>query len=519
MTKGYLGIDVGTQGLSVIFTDENLSVLGVGEAVYDMVPDLPDGCYEQSPADWETALREAINSLRESLAADHDGLDVQCIGISGQMHGEVLVDGDSNVLQPARLWCDQRNSDEEHEVTERFGVKTPRRMTAIRWLWTTRNRPDIARATRHMTTPAGWIAHQLTGDWTLGIGEASGMFPIDQSTLDYDEELLASFTELTSGSETTPLSSLLPRVARAGEDGGVLNAAGAELLGLPTGIPVAPAEGDQPASMAGSLIGEAGMVSVSFGTSLVANSVGDRSFEGVSSAVDHFCAADGKPINMVCLQNGTTFMSCAVEMFCTTDPQRDFASIMQELLEADPDCGGLLTLPFLNDEPGIGIQQGNTASIIGLTASNATPGNVARAALLSSMFNLRRGCEELDRQGYPRTELVLAGGLAKTPETGQILADVFRTPVTLLESAEEGTAWGSAVLASYRHAVSSGDNSDWPSHLRRLAPDATTRFEPNAETADIYDGSYVRYCELLKVQAQLYIPMKGEAESLEAESQ
>lgn len=511
MTKGYLGIDVGTQGLSVVFTDENLSVLAVGEAGYEMVPGLPDGCYEQSPADWEAALREAMNSLRQALGVDHDGLDVQCIGLSGQMHGEVLVDGDFNVLVPARLWCDQRNDEEGHELTERFGVKTPRRMTAVRWLWTMRNRPEVSKATQSMTTPAGWIAHRLTGDWILGIGEASGVFPIDQSTLDYDEKLLASFAELTSEYETQPLNSLLPRVARAGKDGGVLNAGGAELLGLPAGIAVAPAEGDQPASMAGSLIGEAGMVSVSFGTSLCANSVGDRAFEGVSPGVDHFCAADGKPINMVWLQNGTTFMNCAVEMFCTTDPQRNFSSIMQELLAAAPDCGGLLTLPFLNDEPGIGIHQGDTASIIGLTASNATPGNVARAALLSSMFNLRRGSEELDRQGYPRTELVLAGGLAKTPETGQILADVFRTPVTLLESAEEGTAWGSAVLASYRHAVSQGDTADWPSHLRRLAPEAKTRFEPNSDTANIYDASYARYCSLLKVQPQLYVPPPGKA--------
>ena len=513
MTKGYLGIDVGTQGLSVVFTDENLSVLAVGEAGYEMVPGLPDGCYEQSPADWEAALRDAMNSLRQSLGTDHDGLDVQCIGLSGQMHGEVLADGDSNVLIPARLWCDQRNSDEEQELTSRFGVKTPRRMTAVRWLWTIRNRADVAKATRHMTTPAGWIAHRLTGNWILGIGDASGMFPIDQSTLDYDGKLLASFGELTSEPETVPLNSLLPRVARAGEDGGVLNTAGAELLGLPVGIPVAPAEGDQPASMAGSLIGEAGMVSVSFGTSLCANSVGDRAFEGVSPGVDHFCAADGKPINMVWLQNGTTFMNCAVEMFCKSDPRRDFSSIMQELLAAEPDCGGLLTLPFLNDEPGIGIHQGDTASIIGLTPSNATPGNVARAALLSSMFNLRQGSEELDRQGYPRTELVLAGGLAKTPETGQILADVFRTPVTLLESAEEGTAWGSAVLANYRHLVLQGDTSDWPSHLRHLAPEAKTRFAPNSETADIYDASYARYCSLLDVQPQLYIPASGKAGS------
>ena len=508
MTQGYLGIDVGTQGLSVVFVDRQLNVLAVGEADYGMVPGLPEGCYEQSPQDWKTALQQAMSVLRQSLPTEHRKLEIQCIGLSGQMHGEVLVDGDSRPLGPARLWCDHRNDAEGLELTERLGIKMPRRMTATRWLWTIRNQADRARATQHITTPAGWIAHQLTGEWCLGIGEASGMFPIDQSTLDYDSGMLGSYHELVGRSDVASLRGLLPAVRVAGQDGGVLNSFGAELLGLSAGIPVAPAEGDQPASMAGSLIGEAGMVSVSFGTSLCANSVGDRAFEGVSPAVDHFCAADGKPINMVWLQNGTTFMNCVVEMFCLVsgaDRQHDFASTMRSVLQADPDCGGILALPFVNDEPGIGIHHGGTGSIVGLNSENATPGNVARAALLSAMFNLRLGCEELDRRGYPRTELVLAGGLAKTPETGQILADVFRTPVTLLESAEEGTAWGSALLAVYRHMVLQGQNSDWASWLTSLASDTKTRFVPDSAAADLCDTVYARYLRLLKAQPQLNV--------------
>ena len=119
--------------------------------------------------------------------------------------------------------------------------------------------------------------------------------------------MLASFDELV-GDSVASLKTMLPTVRSAGESGGELNSAGAELLGLPEGIVVAPAEGDQPAALAGSLIGAAGMVSVSFGTSVCANSVGDRPFSGVSDSVDHFCAVDGKPINMVCLRNGTTYM-------------------------------------------------------------------------------------------------------------------------------------------------------------------------------------------------------------------
>ena len=132
MTQGYLGIDVGTQGLSVVFTDQRLNVLAMGEAGYEMVPGLPDGCYEQSPGDWERALQQAMRGLRESLPAEHQNLEILCIGISGQMHGEVLVGSDLQSLAPARLWCDSRNDEEGYELTERFGVKMPRRMTSTR---------------------------------------------------------------------------------------------------------------------------------------------------------------------------------------------------------------------------------------------------------------------------------------------------------------------------------------------------------------------------------------------------
>ncbi|MFM1902835.1 MAG: hypothetical protein RLZZ440_735, partial [Planctomycetota bacterium] len=189
-TQGYLGIDVGTQGLSVIFTDESLVIRGTGDGAYDMVPGLDAGSYEQRPTDWETALGQAMADLRATLAAQGIEPEVRAIGISGQMHGEVLCDAAGGPLAPARLWCDGRNEAEGHELTNRFGVKFPKRMTATRWLWTLRNRPELAAKVAYITTPGGWIARRLTGQWTLGIGDASGMFPIDQATLDYDTGLL-----------------------------------------------------------------------------------------------------------------------------------------------------------------------------------------------------------------------------------------------------------------------------------------------------------------------------------------
>lgn len=503
-TKGFIGIDAGTQGLTAIFTNENLDTLATGEGHYEIVAGLADGSYEQFPQDWELALRQAMDHLRQQLSNEHSDVEVLAIGVSGQMHGEVLTDENGTPLGNARLWCDSRNEQEGIELTRRFNAKMPKRITAARWLWTIRNQPDKARRTRHMTTPAGWISQRLTGRWTLGIGDAAGMFPIDQETLDYDKTLLASFAQLDSSLPVTPLNELLPAVRRAGEDAGVLNARGADILGLPVGIPVAPAEGDQPAALAGSLIGNAGMVSISFGTSVCANSIGDRAFRGVSEAVDHFCAVDGKPINMVWLRNGTTYMNTVIEMFGNLlegERGRSFELVMPLVLQAPADCGGVLALPFMDDEPGLGVSRGGAAMLYGINSENALLGNAVKSALLSTMFNLRLGSKILDDQGYPRTELVLTGGLTKTPELAQILADVFDTPVKVLESAAEGTAWGAALLAKFRHEKLNGSPLDWTGFLSTVSAGSHRRFQPDSNAVLAYAAVLANYEKLLRAHS------------------
>jgi xylulokinase len=504
--RGYLGIDLGTQGLSVIFTDESLNILGTGEGSYDMVPGLAAECYEQRPADWEAALQAAMADLRRQLASDGIEMQVLAVGLVGQMHGEVLCDTDGEVVTPVRLWCDARNEDEGHELTERLGVKCPKRMTATRWLWTLRNRPDVAARVAHITTPSGWLAWRLTGSWLLGVGDASGMFPIDQTTGDYDATRLTSFDALTAGCGRS-LASMLPTVRSVGEDGGTLNAHGAALLGLSAGIPVAPAEGDQPAALAGSLIAEPGMVAMSFGTSVVANAVGDRPFQGVSKAIDHFCAPDGRPINMVWIRNGTTAMNTIVELVAGS--HGSFAEVMPQVVAAEDDCGGLTALPFMDDEPGVGVSHGGTALVVGLNPDTATPGNTAKAMLLATMFNLRVGCDELDSQGYPRTEIVLSGGLVKTPALGQVLADVFNTPVTIPDGAAEGTAYGGALMAKYRQERIAGSTASWPEHLAAHASGTPQRFTPRPEAVAVLAKSYQRHRRLLDLLPQLEAALRG----------
>ena len=201
-------------------------------------------------------------------------------------------------------------------------------------------------------------------------------------------------------------------------------------------------------------------------------------------------------------------MNSTVDMFASaTDITRSqaFETIMPKVLEAPPDCGGLLALPFMNDEPGLNVTKAGSAGLYGLNATNASAGNAVKAAILSAMFNLQLGSDVLTDQGYPRTELILSGGVTKTPELGQILADVFDAKVTLFDAAEEGTAWGAALMGAYRHSVlqaagTDGDGHEsWSNYLSRVDKgEANVEFYPDASRHEAYNEVYAKYKQLVK---------------------
>ena len=183
----------------------------------------------------------------------------------------------------------------------------------------------------------------------------------------------------------------------------------------------------------------------------------------------------------------------------------DFSKIMPQVIEAAPDCGGLLAMPFMDDEPGLHIHKGGTSMILGWNPSNATAGNVCKVALLSTMFNLKKGLGVLQDKGVPTYEMILNGGLTKTPQCGQILANVFDVKVRLLEGpcAEEGCSWGAAVLAKYRYEQP--PNQDWPTFLEQSipTPPAQSVFTPQPEAVAVYKQMYSRYQQLLELQPTL----------------
>jgi sugar (pentulose or hexulose) kinase len=496
-----LGIDLGTQGLSVLLLNGAGKVVASASAPLSFLPNLPSENYEQQPADWLSALRSASASLSIPPTTV-----ISAVGIVGQMHGEVLCDESGAPVGPARLWCDARNAAEGEQLTALFGVKVPTRLTAARYLYTLRTAPEKAEAAARLTTPAGFLAYHLTGAWVLGVGDAAGVFPIDCATGDFDARCLALFdgaaasVRAAQGRPPPPraLRALLPRVAAAGGDGGVLSAAGAALLGLPAGTPVAPAEGDQPAALAGCLVAAPGEVAMCFGTSVVANAVQGAAERGGacrgSRAVDVFCAADGAPTTMVWLRNGTTPLNAAVRLF-----GGDFDAVVAELLAAPPDCGGLLALPFLDGEPGAGAP-GASAALHGVSERNFTRGCVARALLLAVIFNLRLGGAALP----PPRAIALCGGLAKTPALGQLVADAFAAPVRVLDGAEEGSAKGAALLAGFRAAALRGEAGTWAAFIAAQPVGAVASFSPTAEGVAAMEAVFTRYSALL-AQHRFYV--------------
>ena len=561
----FLGIDIGTQGLTVLVTDRDLHVVAAADATYGFVTPISsssnneDGCYEQTTDDWERALDTACRAVAQQLASlaaatKHSSLRLCAIGISGQMHGEVLLSDEhdgTTVLNPVRLWCDGRNAAEAAELTRVLATKCPQRMTAVRFLWTARQQPARAAATRRLTTPAGWLAWRLTGQVVLGVGDAAGMFPVTSSEEEdgtvhhqYDAEKLALYNELLhkttsfadNNNNQPKLQDLLPDICVAGQDAGRVTAEGARSLlsGLIrngddsssysltmdqlVGVPVASAEGDQVAALAGSLVGQAGTVACSFGTSVCANVVASSStpFQGVSPAIDHFCAADGQQIHMVWLRNGTTFFNTTVAAF--TQPHEStadaFARLMPEVLQAPPDCGGLLAMPFMDDEPGLGVATGpSTALTLGWTATT-TPAQVILSALLSTMWNLKAGVQVLvDQQVVELKQIVLSGGLVKTPGLGQVVANVFDCPVRLLAAADEGSSWGAAVMADYGYEcleLSSSTSEQpqqrsWSAFLKDLEEHRPTpiQFTPQPDVVQVYQRVYAKYEKLRALEGTL----------------
>jgi sugar (pentulose or hexulose) kinase len=469
-----LGIELGSTRIKACLIADDHSVLATGGSAWEN--ELLDGHWTYSlDAVW-AGLREAVATLLAEVQASYGVRPVVgALGVSAMMHGYLAFDEAGELLVPFRTWRDTTTGPAAAELTELFGQNIPLRWSIAHYRQAMLDaEPHVGRV-RHLTTLAGYVHWQLTGEQVLGVGDASGMVPIDPATGEYDARLLAAFDELT-GPETPRLADLLPRVLPAGAAAGALTAAGAVRLDptgtLRAGIPCCPPEGDAGTGMVATNSVAPRTGNVSAGTSVFAMVVLERALERVHHEIDVVTTPAGDPVAMVHCNNGASELGAWAGMFgefaaalgVTCDDDAVFAAVLHAAVDGEADAGGLLAYNFLAGEPVAGLVEGRPL-VVRTPGSRLTLGNFARAQVYGVFATLALGMRVLAGEQVAVDRMFAHGGIFRTEHVAQCaLAAALDVPVTVGETAAEGGAWGIAVLAAYLRGGAADPLSDYLTH-------------------------------------------------------
>ncbi|MFD1713288.1 xylulokinase [Amnibacterium flavum] len=392
------------------------------------------------------------------------------IGISAMMHGYLAFAADDELLVPFRTWRNTTTGPASDALTDRFGVNIPLRWSIAHLYQAVLDDESHVAEIRSLNTLAGYVHWKLTGRRVLGVGDASGMFPIDVATRDYDEDLIARFDSLVSESPlSVGLRDLLPEVLVAGEQAGRLTAEGAALLDpsglLQPGAVFCPPEGDAGTGMVATQAVAPRTGNVSAGTSIFAMVVLERPLSGVHSELDIVTTPAGDAVAMVHCNNGASELAAWAGLFSRfataagtpIDSDAVYETLFREALDAEPDAGGLVAFNYLAGEPIAGLDEGRPLVVRG-PDSRLTLGNFFRAQLYSVFGTLSLGMRVLADEGVEVDRLFAHGGMFRTAGVAQrFLAGALDAPVAVAETASEGGAWGIAVLAAFTAAPAKND--------------------------------------------------------------
>ena len=495
-----LGIEFGSTRIKAVLIDEAFRPVASGD--YTWKSDLRDGV-------WTYDLEEAWSGLRTALRALGE-VSVDAMGISAMMHGYLAFDKDWNLLTPFRTWQNTMTGEEAAELTELFGFNIPQRWS-IAHLWhAIRTGEAHVGKLAHITTLAGYFHYMLTGVNAVGIGEASGMFPIDSETLDYDRGMMEKFDRLIAEQPFT-LRDLLPQVLPAGVPAGKLTAAGAARLDgmLSEGIVFAPAEGDAGTGMTATNAVGPRTGNVSAGTSVFAMVVLEKPLQRVHPEIDLVTTPSGRAVAMAHCNNCTSDLNAWAGLFgefarsigANLDADALYGGLFRAALEADPDCGGLLSYNYYSGEHITGFEEGRPL-FVRRPEAKMTLANFMRAQLYSSLSVLKLGLNILLKEENVRIDRMYGhGGLFRTKGVGQrILAAAIDAPVSVMDSASEGGAWGIALLAAFMRLRRDAETLEEYLSNRVFAGLLGEELKPEpADVAD-FDAYLRRYVAALPVE-------------------
>ena len=462
-----LGIEFGSTRIKAVLVDGSHAPVAQGDFTWEN--QLKDGVWTYPLEAVHTGLPHAYAALAADVQAKYGQplTTVGCIGISAMMHGYLAFDGAGRLLVPFRTWRNTMTGPAAAELTEALGFNIPQRWSIAHLYQAILNKEPHVQHIASLTTLAGYLHVTLTGEKVMGIGEASGMFPIDSDTLDYNQEMVEAFDAISG--MPWKLRDILPKVLCAGDDAGVLTERGARFLDpagdLTPGIPVAPCEGDAGTGMVATNSVRERTGNVSAGTSDFAMIVTDHPL-GVHREIDMVTTPAGAPVAMVHCNNCTSDINAWVNLLsefaqligAPQDKGTLFTMLFRKALEGDADCGGLVSYNYFSGEGVTDLDEGRPLFARTPTAS-FTLANFMRTHILSALATLKIGLDILtDEEQVQVDKLYGHGGFFKTPEVGQrMLSAAIGAPVSCMETAGEGGPYGMALLAAYRVRKAPGE--------------------------------------------------------------
>lgn len=500
--KNYLGIELGSTRIKAVAIDEGHAPVFSGD--YTWASSYENGIWTYRLSEVWTGLKAALSGIphRENIAA---------MGISAMMHGYLAFDKDWNLLVPFRTWQNTVTGPAAAELTALFGFNIPQRWSIAHLYQAVLNGEDHISEIAHITTLAGYVHYTLTGVNAVGIGEASGMFPVDSATNSYDADMLAKFNDLPAIKNLPwKLSDILPDVLLAGADAGVLSESGSAMLDhlLPPGIPFAPAEGDAGTGMTATNAVAPRTGNVSAGTSIFSMVVLEHPLQQVYEEIDLVTTPTGKPVAMVHCNNCTNDSNAWVGVLKETaelfggEPQTGevYHKLYEKSLEGDADCGGILVCNYLAGE-GVTHMDAGRPMVVRSPDAKFTLANFFRATLYSTMATLKIGMDILAKENVAIDSLMGHGGLFKTPVVGQkYLAAACSAPVTCMTTAGEGGPYGMALLAAYRDRKAAGETLEDYLNTYVFSHSQSTTILPDPADVAGFNTYISRYHKLLQVE-------------------
>ena len=461
--RGVLGVEFGSTRIKAcLIGDDPSTVLASGS--FEWENELWDGVWTYSLDSVWTGLRSAYADLVAD-AQRRFGVaprTYRAIGISAMMHGYLPFDAEGELLVPFRSWRNTTTAEAADELTDLFGVNIPLRWSIAHLHQAVRDAEPHVAQLRFLTTLSGYVHWKLTGRRVLGIGDASGMFPIDPATGGYDAELLRRYDNLIDGGPLlTPLRDLLPEILSAGRAAGELTAEGARLLdpsgGLGAGILLSPPEGDAGTGMVATNAIAPRTGNVSAGTSIFAMVVLEQPLKRLHHEIDIVTTPVGDPVAMVHCNNGASELAAWAGLFqrfsevagAPLDSDAAYDILFREALDGEADAGGLFAYNQLAGEPIAGLDAGRPL-FVRTPDSRLNLANFMRAQLYGVFGTLAIGMRVLADEGVALDRMYAHGGMFRTAGVAQrFLAGVLDAPVSTLPTAGEGGAWGMAVLAAF----------------------------------------------------------------------